>query len=696
MRRWSILLSAAALAAAVSLSVPVMGSAHAAAGCQVTYRITASATHFFVADITLTNLGDPVTSWQLTWSFTAGQTVDQGWNGVFSQSGADVTVTNATWNGALATGASTSIGFTGTWSSANPLPSSFYLNGTLCTGGPTDPTASPTASPSPIPPQDPVGQVLDVNLEPEGFDPVRRVAAGGTHALAAQDRPADSVLRPLRLNKVIQQAPRPDPPLTGGDPVLVAPQADRVGAGQYIRMWDRFPGHPYVGPNWSEWLSGVDMMIDARLSAHHVGNIVGWEIWNEPDQTWDTDTAGPFNAGWVRTYRHLRQWDPVTPILGPSLSRWDSAFMESFLRFAKENNALPQVVSWHEIDSPARIAEHVESYRQLEESLEIGPLPISISGYGGPAETNVPGRTASYIAKLERARVADAQRAIWYESGGTVNGLVVNDNQPTASWWLYKWYGDLAGNMIKTTPPGQHGLDGFASYDATRKVVYVVVGDEAGTNSVRLKGLDLDPIVRVTVEATPSTGRYIPVSAATVVSDQTYQVVNGELVVTIANMDAGSAYRLTIHPASDVPGAPTRYEAENASLFRAVPVPHDRASNGGYVGEITTGFDQRVGSYLDFVVQVPSAGSYRMWISYSNAGATNAVQGLSVNRGAYSAITYEPTLPGVFRSTSTSVTLNAGYNVIRLAKCAPTASSGSSPGCDSSDGSVELDYIELS
>ncbi len=100
----------------------------------------------------------------------------------------------------------------------------------------------------------------------------------------------------------------------------------------------------------------------------------------------------------------------------------------------------------------------------------------------------MPGSVTSYIAKLERAGVQSAQRAFWYEYG-TVNGLVVNNNQPTGTWWLYKWYGDMAGNMVQTVPATQTGLDGFAAYDSTRRIVDVVFGDESGTNSVRVNGL---------------------------------------------------------------------------------------------------------------------------------------------------------------------------------------------------------------
>ncbi|WP_308170103.1 pectinesterase family protein [Acrocarpospora catenulata] len=118
------------------------GPASAAPGCRVTYAISSQWAGGFGADITITNLGDPLSSWQLRWNFTAGQTVVQGWNATYSQSGTAVTATNVSYNGALATGASTGIGFNGSWTGSNPVPSSFTLNGTTCTG-------SVISSPSP-------------------------------------------------------------------------------------------------------------------------------------------------------------------------------------------------------------------------------------------------------------------------------------------------------------------------------------------------------------------------------------------------------------------------------------------------------------------------------------------------------------------------------------------------------------------
>jgi lysophospholipase L1-like esterase len=145
-RPTAALVATGAIAAGAVLTTTL--AAHAATGCTVTYKITSQWTGGFGASVDVTNLGDPLTTWKLTWSFTAGQTISQLWNGTVTQSGSNVTVANAAWNGSIGTGATTSFGFNGSNSGvANPVPASFALNGLTCTGG-TTPTTSATASPT--------------------------------------------------------------------------------------------------------------------------------------------------------------------------------------------------------------------------------------------------------------------------------------------------------------------------------------------------------------------------------------------------------------------------------------------------------------------------------------------------------------------------------------------------------------------
>jgi hypothetical protein len=149
-------------AATVGLLIAAAGVtaivAHAAVGCQVTYGVSSSWPGGFTGTITVRNLGDPLTSWQLRFSFAAGQTITQTWNGTHSQSGGNVTISNVSYNGNLGTNGTVQPGFNATWTSSNPAPTSFSLNNVACTGSVSGPTTTqpPPTDPTTAPP--PQGQ----------------------------------------------------------------------------------------------------------------------------------------------------------------------------------------------------------------------------------------------------------------------------------------------------------------------------------------------------------------------------------------------------------------------------------------------------------------------------------------------------------------------------------------------------------
>ncbi|WP_220211050.1 glycoside hydrolase family 6 protein [Reticulibacter mediterranei] len=131
-----------------SLGFQFMQSAHAASYCQVSYTVTNQWPGGFGASITVQNTGTAAwTSWSLTFAFPAsGQSVTQGWNGTFTQSGQNVTVTNTSYNGNVAANGSVNPGFNGAWSGSNPVPTSFSVNGNVCGG--TSATPTPTTAPN--------------------------------------------------------------------------------------------------------------------------------------------------------------------------------------------------------------------------------------------------------------------------------------------------------------------------------------------------------------------------------------------------------------------------------------------------------------------------------------------------------------------------------------------------------------------
>lgn len=461
---------------------------------------------------------------------------------------------------------------------------------------------------------------------------VTHVASGGLYGLGSNSTPDDSMVTPLHPKEFVQMAPGGHQlpngaTVPGGDALVVAPKAARAGARVTIRMPDFYPNFPYRWVSWSNWLSVVDGQIAARQAASSITNIHAWELWNEPDWTWDTTNAGSFTAGWQRTFQEVRSKDATTPIQGPSISTYNASFMSSFLSFAKANNVLPNIISWHELSGQGNIAAHISAYRSLEASLGIGPLPISIEEYATPGEMGIPGSLVGYIAKFERGGIDNAELAFWNQYG-TFDDLVVNNNQPNGGWWLYKWYGDMTGNMLVTTPPAQTGLDGAASVNSARNLVSVILGGGSGTNAVTINGLNslsaFGTTAKVTLEYVPSSGRTTASAGTTVLSVTNLPITNGSITVPITGMDSTGAYRLQVTPTSTA----TYYKIVNKNSGLVLGIANTSTTMGAQALQWTDN------GTLDHLWQIVDAGGGSVKIVNRNSGLVLGITNASTTMGA--------------------------------------------------------------
>jgi cellulase/cellobiase CelA1 len=101
----------------------------------VHYAINSQWQGGFGAALTITNTGTTtINGWTLQFTFANGQTITQLWNGSYTQSGGNVSITNLSYNGTIAAGQSVSSepGFNGAWSGTNSAPTAFTLNGVAC------------------------------------------------------------------------------------------------------------------------------------------------------------------------------------------------------------------------------------------------------------------------------------------------------------------------------------------------------------------------------------------------------------------------------------------------------------------------------------------------------------------------------------------------------------------------------------
>jgi hypothetical protein len=102
--------------------------------CHVTYTKNSEWPGGFTAQVVIGNTGTAaINGWSLTFTFPGDQKITSNFNGGFSQTGENVTLTNASYNGAIAAGSSITDGFQGSWTASDAAPASFTLNGATCT-----------------------------------------------------------------------------------------------------------------------------------------------------------------------------------------------------------------------------------------------------------------------------------------------------------------------------------------------------------------------------------------------------------------------------------------------------------------------------------------------------------------------------------------------------------------------------------
>jgi hypothetical protein len=90
----------------------------------------------FTATIVITNTAAAtLNSWTLTFTWPGNQQITNGWSAAYAQAGTRMTATNLSYNGTIAPGGNTTIGFNASYTGSNPAPTAFAINGGACTTG---------------------------------------------------------------------------------------------------------------------------------------------------------------------------------------------------------------------------------------------------------------------------------------------------------------------------------------------------------------------------------------------------------------------------------------------------------------------------------------------------------------------------------------------------------------------------------
>ncbi|GHB62766.1 hypothetical protein GCM10010306_065510 [Streptomyces umbrinus] len=536
--------------------------------------------------------------------------------------------------------------------------------------------------------------------------PVMHGANGTLYGLSDDGVPSDAALAPLKITSVSQK-PEGGAQHPNGDALTVSKSFFRNGGGEIlVMMQDIYSKWPYEDLGIDDYLPKVDKIVE-EVSADPNSDRFVYIPFNEPDQIWyNLGTSNQaqyeinrdrFFKDWKTVYQRIRAIDPDARIAGPNESGYHTRLLTDFLAFAKRENVLPQIMTWHELDSSSlrNFQGNYDSYRAIEKNLGIAPLKINIDEYANRRDLSVPGQLAQWVSMFERNKVY-ANQAYW-DAAGNLDGNVVRSNIPNGGWWFFRWYAGLTGNTVKVTPPQANTIDtlqGLASYDKKRRQAQVLLGGSAGDSDVVVQNVSRSVFgrtVTATVAESAWSGYEGQHAAPRVLTRTKVKVAaDGSVTVPLRGMHKMSAYRIALTPGGS--GTPSTasvpwsasYEAEDAAITGGQVYTQGTVSNAnGYAASGTkdVGSLNIASSKVEFTVDVPTAGTYDLAILYGNQSGTPATQKLSIDGGDPVTVSYPSTENWTYRAKKdVGVELPAGRHVLTLAK---------------GDAEVTLDRIDL-
>ncbi|WP_405946341.1 cellulosome protein [Streptomyces prunicolor] len=491
---------------------------------------------------------------------------------------------------------------------------------------------------------------------------------------------------------------------------ILRPFVEAGGQDVYVYMTDIYRGFPYEWPGdtgaerLADFTARVRRQVDQVLTLgayksnvvyvpfnEPEGNMFGTGEWSYDQVSWRTDPARYF-AAWRDLYRLIKELDPGARIAGPNTCLlYDE--IRGFLEFAKAEDVLPDVITWHELSSPDEIRTSVAKYRALERELGIGPLPVNLNEYAHNYHLSVPGQMIQWIAAIEESKV-DADMAYW-NIDGNLNDSVVEANKGNGQWWLFNAYGQFTGNTVQVAAPHpnvQYTLQGVAALDRAKRQARLLLGGTDGSADVAFEHVDPE-VFGTTVHARlleiPWTGQVGASAQPLRLADHELPVVDGKVTLRLTDLDAMSAYQVILSPGRNGAVAPApsvgwrrSYQAEDVAYIgdghslngpEGSPSDVDKfaGSTGYHVGGLRTGSD----GVLVFSVDVPRDGTYDVSVfanSYNLADAVREQGPTNVFLRVDGSHPQELRLPlgykwAVWGHTDTQVELTAGAHTITLA-----------------------------
>lgn len=365
------------------------------------------------------------------------------------------------------------------------------------------------------------------------------------------------------------------------------------------------------------------------------------------DKTWygfDDRAKEEFYTAWKETYNLVKSIDPDAMIGGPGYCDYDTYEIRHFLDFCKKNNCLPEVMIYHELGESSSLlwGEHVEEYRSIEKELGIKELPVIITEYGTMAECGVPGDMLKYIVKMEQTDVYG--NVAYWRLANNLCDTAADNNSPNSNWWLYRWYADMQGDLLKSkTIDILHSdfanvikynrkefrykqLTGMAAMNG--KEIDILCGGSDYSSDIIIRNLDKTDLkdcnLNIKIECVYYEGLSGIVNKPVAVKEYADKAASGKLKIRFDSMDKTAVYHIEITEAEGEEEAfsndflPVRYEFENGTLLGTAYTYDSAYGTTGQQSGMVGGLEKE-GDGVTVSFKIPENGSYSLDIIFGKS-----------------------------------------------------------------------------
>lgn len=407
----------------------------------------------------------------------------------------------------------------------------------------------------------------------------------------------------------------------------------------------------------SRFLPQVEEKVKALSQKDYADRLV-YCIYNEADNgvwfgtmsedgTWlmfDDAAKQRFYQAWKETYDLVKSIDPDARIGGPGNCDYDSYEIKNFLTFCKANNCVPDVMIYHELGERSALywQDHVDDYRRIEDELGIEDLPIIVTEYGTMYECGAPADMLHYVTAIENSGVY-ANMAYW-RLANNLNDTAADNNSPNSNWWLFRWYADMEGdllrskvidvlhadfaNVIKYGYDRFHydGFTGIASLTEDKDEISIICGGCDYASNISLKNLDktnLGKKMNVKIECVYFEGLSGIVTKPYLVKEYTDSAVLGRLKIELEEIDPTAVYHITVTEADGeinyVNGnLPVRYEFEHGVRSGGSYTYDSAYATTGELNGMVGGLEN-AGDSVTVTFDIPQSGYYDLSVIYGNS-----------------------------------------------------------------------------